>query len=310
MNTKFSPKQRILMWCIAFLLVFPWWWRYLKLNTYSKLVVSLIFALILIVVWILVIILVADYKKEKWEDNKEINPDSDNVKNVVINHNYEKVNQKYQWWFSKYENIKKDTKNTKFIKVSMNDEFRVMQRLRELENCSFEEFIEKLFKFRGYVIHKPHNYFWKMPQVDWWKDLIIEKDNQIYVVQIKKHMDNCVYVSLTNVEALKWVLVGNEKWIFVTASVFSEYAKKFCDENNIKCVDYKGIWNVIKELSWEDRKKLENFINDPKNIQTDFKWKPKTCKLCWAPMKWRKNLWKWRYGCLRYPECKCTEFLQ
>ena len=312
MNTKFSVKQLVLIMVMAVALTVPRYPRYATLNTKSKLIVSGIYAISLIIVGWCVVLLVLDYLKnekveQEWwlEEKKEINSDIDNVKNVVINHNYEKVNQKYQWWYSKYENIKKETKNTKFIKVSIDDEFRVMQRLRELENCSFEEFIEELFKLNGYKIDQEPNYSWKKPNCDWWKDLIMEKDNKIYYVQIKKYFRKMV--PLADLQAFNQVL-KDRLWFFVTVSVFSEPAKKFASDKHFKCYNYENIWNAINRLSLEDKQNLENFINDPKNIQTDFEYQPRTCSVCWAPMKYRKSLR--RYGCLRYPECKCTEFLQ
>lgn len=308
MNTKFTAKQLILVVIMVIALVAPRYPWYLSLNLESQVKFSIKFAISLIIVWIIIVLLVRDYRKDEKklvEKDENLYSDVNSVKNVVINHNYQKVNQRYQWKFSKLKNIKQDVNNIKFEKISINDEFRVMQRLRELETSSFEEFIEKLFELKGYSIDKEPNYYWNIPQVDWWKDLIIHKNNKVYYVQIKKYFRKMV--PLADLQAFNQVL-KNWSWFFVTVSVFSEPAKKFSKGKDFKCIDYKSIWNVINKLSSENKKELELFINDSKNIQTNFEYKPRTCKICWAPMKRRQKLGG--YGCLRYPECNCREFLK
>jgi hypothetical protein len=218
----------------------------------------------------------------------------------------EKKDKESNWANNKFENSEDDFNNC-YENISVNNKIALMQRLRELKCWKFEEVVEMLFRFKWYNIEKGPNYYWDMPQVDWWKDLIISKDNSISSVQIKKLYDRPV--NLIEVESFKWV-IWNQTWYFVTTSVFSDKSKKFANEHWIHCVDYDNLYCVISKLSDKNKKDIENFINNSKNIQKDLRPKPRTCKKCWAPMVFRK---KWWYWCLRYnyyekEQCKCREF--
>lgn len=303
MNTKFSVKQLVLIWIIVIALITPRYPRYLKQSTQSQIKISLIIAISLMIAWIAIAWLIIDYKKGKWEDNTDGN--NDNVKNVVINHNYEKVNQKYQWWYSKYEDTKKYVENSNFVKLTINDKnkIQIIHRFTELKNENFEYFIWYLFKFHGYTINRWPMYYKGKPLPDKWKDLIMSKDNQIYVVQIKKYMDN--FVSVYDIRLFNWALEKNEKWIFVTTSIFPEFTKNECDEKQIIHKDYNDIWNMMNELSEDNKKYLEEkYINDIKNLD---KYKVKTCKSCWAPFIKGEN---WFFCWNTYNWCNSTGYIQ
>ena len=285
MNFKFSVKQLILIIIIACAITIPRYPRYLSLDTHSQLRVSLIYAICLIVAWAAVVRLVYDHLKNERENSEEDNKPLYNDKNETIENDF----------------------NNCYEDVSIDNKIALMQRLRELKCWKFEEVVEMLFRFKWYNIEKGPNYYWDMPQVDWWKDLIISKDNSISSVQIKKLYDKPV--KLIEVESFKWV-IWNQTWYFVTTSVFSDKSKKFANEHWIHCVDYDNLYCVISKLSDKNKKDIENFINNSKNIQKDLHPKPRTCKKCWAPMVFRK---KWWYWCLRYnyyekEQCKCREF--
>lgn len=313
MNTKFSVKQLILMSIIAIALIIPWFSKYLNLDLNWKFKVLGIFAISLIILWVCVVLLVWDYTKnnkneqEEWtKEEKEINSNIDNAKNVVINHNYEKVHQKYQWWYSKYGNAKKYVDNSKFVKLTISDKnkIQIIHRLTELKNESFEYFIWFLFKFHGYTINRWPMYYKGKPLPDGWKDLIMSKDNQIYVVQIKKYINK--FVPVDDIRIFNWALEKDEKWIFVTTSVSSEgYPENECNEKWIIWKDYKDIWDMLNELSEDNKKYLEeNYINNVKNLD---KYKVKTCKSCWAPfIKWKNWYFCWN----TYNWCNSTGYIQ
>ncbi len=288
MNFKFSVKQLIIILIIACAITAPRYPRYLKQNTQSQIRISIIFAISLIIAWAGIVWLVYDYLKNEKEEYKE------------------QENKEYNWTNNKFETSEDDFNNC-YENISVNNKIALMQRLRELKCWKFEEVVEMLFRFKWYNIEKGPNYYWDMTQVDWWKDLIISKDNSISSVQIKKLYDRPV--NLIEVESFKWV-IWNQTWYFVTTSVFSDKSKKFANEHWIHCVDYDNLYCVISKLSDKNKKDIENFINNSKNIQKDLRPKPRTCKKCWAPMVFRK---KWWYWCLRYnyyekEQCKCREF--
>lgn len=283
MNTKFSVKQLILMSVIAIVLIAPWFSKYLNLDLNWKFKVLGIFAISLIILWVCVVLLVLDYlKNEKVEQEEWMKEEKEG---------------------NETEMLEDDLKC--YPNVSVDDKIPLMQRLRELKPWKFEEFVKMLFKFRSYKIEKGPSYYINTPQADWWKDLIVYKDNKVESVQIKKHYWQPI--SKNTIATFKW-LIWDEQWYFITTSVFYDDAKKYAEENDIKCVDYNWLFCVISNLSDENKKDLEKFINDQKNINKNAN--PKTCKKCWAPMIMRK----WWYWCLRYNDnccgkerCKCRE---
>lgn len=308
MNTKFTAKQLILVVLMAIALVAPRYPWYLSLNLESQVKFSIKFAISLIIVWIIIVFLVRDYRKDRIElveKDENLHSDMNSVKNVVINHNYQKVNQRYQGNFSKLKNKKQDVDNIKLKKVSIEDDIAVIHRLRGLTNKSFEYLVWYLYKFMWYSIDKWPTYYGGKPLPDWWKDLIISKDNHIYVIQVKKYIDK--YVSIKDVRELQWVLEKNEKWIFITTSIFPEEVQQYCDEKWMECIDYNDILSKIRWLELKDKEKLENYINDIKNIEKNPKYKPKTCKRCWAPfIKWEYSYFCWNH----YSWCPCKEYMQ
>lgn len=284
MNFKFSVKQLILMTVIACAITIPRYPRYLSLDTHSQLRVSLIYTICLVVAWAAVVRLAYDYLKNERENIEYDNKSLHNNKNEAPENNFDNC----------YEN------------VSIDNKIALMQRLRELKPWKFEEFVKMLFKFRSYKIEKEPSYYIDTPQADWWKDLIVQKNNKIESVQIKKYY--LEPISKNTIATFKW-LIWDEPWYFITTSVFYDDAKSFAEENWIRCIDYDKLYCVISKLPEKDKKTLEEFINNPKNIGITAH--PKTCKKCWAPMKRRK----WGYGCLRYninccgkEQCKCREF--
>ncbi len=284
MKEKIKRKEifYVLLLTLAVITPFISWYHKLDLQLKFKYVIipwiCLIFAL-LAIIWLIDTVREEDKEKKDKESN---------------------------WANNKFENSEDDFNNC-YENISVNNKIALMQRLRELKCWKFEEVVEMLFRFKWYNIEKGPNYYWAMPQVDWWKDLIISKDNSISSVQIKKLYDRPV--NLIEVESFKWV-IWNQTWYFVTTSVFSDKSKKFANEHWIHCVDYDNLYCVISKLSDKNKKDIENFINNSKNIQKDLRPKPRTCKKCWAPMVFRK---KWWYWCLRYnyyekEQCKCREF--
>lgn len=308
MNTKFSVKDYFLIWitiiALSIGLVYPWQSRYLKLDFNSKLRFIIIPWICLIIIAISVSILLKDFRKNKLEslddnpniENKDDDLNTDNVKNIIIN-NY----QTFQHWYSRKKYIKIDTIVNKITNVSIDDKIAVIHRLRELDNENFEFFIGHLFELNWYTIDRWPLYSNGQPQPDWWKDLIMTKNNQKYGVQIKKYIDRKVPVG--DARDLKWALEENEKWIFVTISIFSKPAKSYCYRKKIIYKDYLSIWDMIRSLSKNDKEFLEKFINDIKKLETNPKYKPMTCKKCWAPM----TPWNYQdYYCLnRYEKIEC-----
>lgn len=283
MNFKFSVKQLILIIVIACAITIPRYPRYLSLDTHSQLRVSLIYAICLIIAWAAVVRLVYDHLKNERENLEEDNKLLYNNKNEILENDF----------------------NGCYEDVSIDNKIALIQRLRELKCWKFEEVVEMLFKFKWYKIEKWPNYYWDLPQVDWWKDLIMLKDNKIYNVQIKKYYTDPV--KLTDIKCFKCD-IWEESWYFVTTSIFSPKAKKLANEKWINCVEYNDLLCVISKLPDKNKKIIQNFINDENNI--DKTAHPKTCKKCWAPINDRN----WWY-CLRnrYPrsnekQCICREF--
>ena len=284
MKKNFKRKEIFYVLLLTLAVITPFIPRYHRLDLQLKFKyviipwICLIFAL-LAIIWLIDTVREEDKDKEK--EDKESN-----------------------WTNNKFE-ISEDNFNNCYEDVSMDNKIALIQRLRELKNWKFEEVVEMLFKFKWYKIEKWPNYYWDLPQVDWWKDLIMLKDNKIYNVQIKKYYTDPV--KLTDIKCFKCD-IWEESWFFVTTSIFSPKAKKLANEKWINCVEYNDLLCVISKLPDKDKKIIQNFINDENNI--DKGAHPKTCKKCWAPINDRN----WWY-CLRnrYPrpnekQCTCREF--
>jgi len=194
-----------------------------------------------------------------------------------------------------YKNI---TKANDFQKISVDDRILLIHRLRCLSPCSFEHLIEKLFQLKWYEIIQSPSYLWNKPQVDNWCDLIVKKWNDDIYVQIKKNIANVIKEK--QLKEFKWWFL-NHKLIYITTSLYSNNAKRYANKNWIELVDYNWLLDRIQNLKTEEKSQIENFINDKNNLW-DWKYLPKTCKKCWAPMK----SWKFSYYCLnRYENIKC-----
>lgn len=187
----------------------------------------------------------------------------------------------------------------------------LIEKLKAMHPKDFEDFIKLLFELRWYkVVYKS---FWKryfssrIPQKDWWIDLIAIRDNKKIYVQIKKNITNMVSVDMIRsfygsiVHRLTW----EDKWLFVTTSVFSEDAEKCAKENHIEMISYK---ELEKEIVWlekeiQKRQRIEDFLSKIDYYQNKkYNQNIRTCPKCGAPLKWRKE---WFYGCQNYYKTGC-----
>ena len=264
-NNKLSLKELLSCMVISILLVIPRYNWYLKLTIFEK--------ILFLFWWIVCLSIIC----------------------LII---YNLLKNLFVWQSNSINNIQNNVPNS-YKKILLWNNFETIQRLRELKPRCFEYFIETLFRIWWYEIIKWPNYLWDKAQADWWKDIIVQKDWELEYIQIKKKFKYMVWCK--DVEAFKWV-IWTKKWIFITTSIFSEDAKIFWEKNNILCIDYDCLLKKIWSLWNDETKKLENIINNNCNIDYEFKYKPKTCKKCWAPMIWK---W-WRYCCLNYYPKNCT----
>ena len=262
MKIKFTKKELFYLWLLTLAVVTPWLPWFYNLDLHLKFKYVIIPWICLILALLAIIWLIDN------ERNKEKN---------------------------EYEN---NTKTDTFQKVSIDDKIWLIHRLRSLSPCSFEHLIEKIFQLKWYEIVQWPSYLWDKSQVDNWCDLIVKIKNENIYVQIKKNIANVIKEK--QLKEFKWTILNN-KWIYITTSLYSKNAKWYAKNQWITLIDYNSLWNEISSLKNDKKAQIEKFINEKDNIW-DPKYKIKTCKKCGAPMK----KWNWWYYCLnRYESMKC-----
>ena len=278
---KFSVKQLILIVVLAVAIVTPRYTRYFNLDLQSKFKYIIIPWICLIIALLCIWVLIKNKRKELGLE-EEIKPSNKNIEEQ----------------FKKEDKIKNIGKNTQkqyksnntWTKVSIDNKILLIHRLRCLSPWAFEWLLQRIFIYNWYEIVEWPSYLWDKPQVDNWYDLIVKKNNSNIYVQIKKKIS--YLIGENDLKIFKGSILSNE-WIYITTSLFSSNAKRYAEKNKIKLVDYNGILDIISKLNTEQKKKIEIIINDVENMG-DKKYKPKTCKKCWAPIR----NWKYWYYCL------------
>lgn len=195
-------------------------------------------------------------------------------------------------------------------RIPISNELELINVLRNMEPKYFEDFIELLFKLKGYqIIYKS---FRKKvngvrePRSDRWIDMIGLKDNKKIYVQIKKYQSHQVEESIvrdfygTIVDKVK---DNQDIWMIVTTSMLSDHALEFATRKKIRVLEYDGILKEIKEVAKEHRQELEDFLDAYGEPNSQFKQYTRTCPRCFAPMMWRKN--GSFYGCMNYYRTGC-----
>lgn len=198
------------------------------------------------------------------------------------------------WLIYIYYIVLNKKKIKKYSYVSINNEYEVIQRLREFHPKYFEEFIELLFQLNDYKIIKWPTYKWNEAQKDWWIDLIIKKKDWLKsYVQIKKDFAHKTWVKVIR-EFNGTKIEPNWDKVFISSSIFSSDAIK--EKSNIRLCDYKCLLDWINQLALNHKDKLEEFVNNKKHIDICFRTKPRTCKKCRAPMY--KKKWYTSFCCM------------
>ncbi len=265
---------------VILLLSFVVVWALSKFNNwYSQLSNSwlfifwLVFFVIIVIAWRLVFM--------RWGSR---NVESIDIKSVSLHRNIRDIDD--------------DETSDFYGFVDVSNQYGLMQRLRELKPRYFEEFIEMLFRFQDYEIIKSPTYKWTKAQKDGGIDLIVSRDWLDRYIQIKKDYRHQTWVSV--IRELSWV-IKKKQWMVISASIFSDDAKDFAEEEWIVLVDYNLLLKEIEKISESYKYEIEEFINDEVHIDTGFKYKPKTCPQCFAPLKKRKGF----YGCMNYYNTGC-----
>ena len=123
------------------------------------------------------------------------------------------------------------------LPITIDQEYTQIQKLREVHPKYFEDFISEMFKISWYTIEKKAEYKfirWKrQAQRDWWIDLIAGKNGAKKYIQVKKLLNQEVWVPI--IRELYGAITDDmnkekDQLIVITTSLFSEDAQNFANE--------------------------------------------------------------------------------
>lgn len=108
-----------------------------------------------------------------------------------------------------------------------------------MSGADFEEFMYGFFKRKGLKVRKTKH------TGDFGADLIIEQDEQVYVIQLKRYRSKIGVDAIQQVYASKNVYKATRAMV-ITNSLFTDAAKKLAKENEVELWDR---YRLIKELA-------------------------------------------------------------
>lgn len=193
-------------------------------------------------------------------------------------------------------------------KISLDDEWKVIHKLRLITPQKFEQFIAKMLVWSGYtLVSTAKRTKRNKPLPDWWIDIIACKGNKTLFFQIKKNWTSLVseWVIKQLIYDTKNVLWKNDKSAIATTSLLSHDAKLLAEDNAIKIIHYRKLLDRIHEIAKDDhvKKEIESFLTNTRNSnRKKFIQNVRTCPKCYAPLQIRRNkrTKKKFYGCRNY----------
>ena len=143
-------------------------------------------------------------------------------------------------------NAKKNKTNKEKISVFN------MTQIDSLSGIEFENFLKELFEKLGYEVSLTQKSY------DFGADLIVEKKNQVSIVQAKCYNHTVGVKAVQEIIGAKNHYVSNDAFV-ATNNYFSKEAQILASENDIKLLDRDVLMNLIKKFNIHIEKEKTNF---------------------------------------------------
>ncbi|MFC5775519.1 restriction endonuclease [Ectobacillus antri] len=166
----------------------------------------------------------------------------------------------------------------------------------KMNGFQFEYYVRELCQANGYEAKVTK------AQGDFGADLILQKDRNRIVVQVKRYKGKVGIKAVQEVVASKSYYNAEEAWI-ITNSFFTNSAMELATYNHVRLIDRKELIQMAAIMNPYIQATQEHVIRTTANNEV-------VCDKCGSEMKIRKGPSGLFYGCTNFPTCRGTKPLE